>query len=159
MQERNVLRVNAVEEERLFLEAVHRVIACILAQRPGRTLTDIAEAIDVERKTVSNAFDKRHRLSQQFLSRLGLAFGLECLNPIAELWGGRLVHLEADDTLDALPSTTAAVHRLAVAKSGNSPGGASITHTELLAIEPDLDAAISALAALKERCTKLRSAA
>ena len=159
MQQRNVLRVNAVEEEKLYLEAVHRVIACILAQQQGRTLTDIAEAIDVERKTISNAFDKRHRLSQQFLTRLGLAFGPECLNPVAELSGGRMVRLDSDETFDALPSTTAAVHRLAVAKSASSPGGAAITHTELLEIEPDIDAAISALAALKERCTKLRSAA
>lgn len=159
MLERNVLRVNAVEEEKRYLDAVHQVIGCILAQKAGRTLTDIAEAINVERKTISNAFDKRHRLSQVFLNRLGQAFGPECLNPVAELCGGRMVRLDGDQKFDPLPSTTAAVHRLAVAKSDASPGGATITHTELLALEPELDDAISALAALKERCTQLRSAA
>lgn len=159
MQERNVLRVNVVEEEKDFLEAVHQVIACILAQQKGRTLTDIAETINVERKTISNAFDKRHRLSQVFLSRLGRAFGPECLNPIARLSDGRMIRLEADDTIDALPSTTAAVHRLAVAKSANSPGGERITHTELLELEPELDAAINSLLSLKQRCSELRSAA
>lgn len=152
------LRINCVEEEKLYLEAVHAVIACILAQKAGRTLTDVAEAIDVERKTISNAFDKRHRLSQQFLTRLGQAFGPECLNPIAALCDARMVRLDTDEAGDPLPSTSAAVHRLAVAKSNSSPGGSTITHTELLAIEPEIDDAINALVTLKQRCTDLRAA-
>lgn len=158
MQERNVLRVNIVEEEKDFLEAVHQVIACVLAQEKGRTLTDIAETINVERKTISNAFDKRHRLSQVFLNRLGKAFGPECLNPVARLSDGRMIRLEADETIDALPSTTAAIHKLAVARSPNSPGGSSMTHTELLNLEPELDDAINSLLALKQRCSELRAA-
>lgn len=159
MQGRNVLRINAAEEESLYLDAVNRVIAAILAAEPGRTLIDIAEAIDVDKKTISNAFNKTHRLTQIFLTRLGQAFGPECLNPVAALAGARMVRLEADERMDPLTSTSAAVHSLAVVKSDSSPGGSFITHTELLSIEPKLDDAINALLALKERCTSLRSAA
>jgi len=155
----NVLRVNAVEEERLYLEAAHRVIANILAEKKGRTLIDIAEAINVDKKTISNAFNKTHRLSQMFLTRLGAAFGPHCLDPVAALSGGRMVPLvEADEGVDAMPSTTAAIHKLAVAKSPTSPGGDRITHTELLGMEPEIDAAIRALSSLKQRCERVRAA-
>ena len=155
---KHVLRVNQVEEERLFLDAVHRVIACILAGEPGRTLIDVAEAIDVNVKTISNAFNKTHRLSQVFLTRLAQAFGPECLDPIAGLSGARMVPLEADDGQDALPSTTAAIHKLALARSPSSPGGDRITHGELLGMEQEIDAAIRALTNLKARCNQVRAA-
>lgn len=158
MASSNVLRVNAVEEERLFLVAVHRVIARILAEQEGRTLLDIAEAINADKKTISNAFNKTHRLSQLFLTRLGSAFGPHCLDPVAALSGGRMIPLEADSTVDAMPSTTAAIHKLAVARSSDSPGGERITHNELLGMEPEIDAAIRALSALKQRCEKVRAA-
>ena len=158
VSDNNVLRVNAVEEERLFLEAVHRVIANILSEKPGRTLNDIAEAINVESKTISNAFNKRHRLSQLFLTRLGQAYGPHVMDPIAALYGGRVVPIEADENADALPSTTAAIHKLALARSPSSPGGDRITHTELLDMEPDIDGAIRALNALKQRCVNVRAA-
>lgn len=154
----NVLRVNAIEEERLFLEAAHRVIACILAEQDGRTFIDIAEAIGADKKTISNAFNKTHRLSQLFLTRLGQAFGSHCLNPVAELVNARMVPIEADDSVDAMPSTTAAIHKLAIARSPTSPGGERITHTELLDMEPEIDAAINALNALKGRCQQARAA-
>jgi len=159
VSDNHVLRVNAVEEEKRYLEAVHQVIACILAEKPGRTLIEIADAIDVDKKTVSNAFNKTHRLGQIFLIRLGQAFGPHCLNPVASLYGARHVPNEADDTVDALPSTTAAIHRLAVARSAQSPGGERITHTELLDMEGEIDAAINSLMALKARCDGLRGAA
>lgn len=153
-----VLRVNEVEEETRFLCAVHQVIAGVLAAKDGRTLIDISESIGCEVKTISNAFNRKHRLSQVFLTRIGQAYGPHALNPIAKLSGGRMVPLEAEET-DALPSLTGAVHRLAVAKSSNSAGGEGITHTELLGMEPDIDAAIRALTALKDRCDRLRNAA
>jgi hypothetical protein len=48
-----VLRVNLVEEETAFLGAVHDVIRCILAEKDGRTLIDIAEAAGVHPTTFS----------------------------------------------------------------------------------------------------------
>jgi hypothetical protein len=154
----NVLRVNSAEEERLFLEAVHKVIARILIDREGRTFVDISEAIGCDKKTISNAFNRRHGLSQLFLTRLGQAFGPHVLDPIAALSGGRMVPIEEDANADALPTTTAAIHKLAVARSPSSPGGDRITHTELLDMEPEIDAAIRALNALKGRCEKVRAA-
>lgn len=154
----NVLRVNEAEEERLYLEAAHKVIACILAEKPGRTFIDISEAIGVDKKTISNAFNKTHRLSQVFLTRLGQAFGAHCLDPVAALVDARMVPIQADENADALPSTTAAIHKLAVARSPDSPGGDRITHTELLGMEPEIDSAIRALTALKGRCEKVRAA-
>lgn len=152
------LRVNTVEEERLYLEAVHRVIRCILDQKPERTLIDIAETIEADKKTISNAFNKTHRLNQMFLFRLGRAFGPECLDPVAALLGARFAPREADETIDALPSTTAAIHKLALAGSEQSPGGRRIVHTELLDMEDEVDAAIRALTAIKARCEKARAA-
>ena len=153
-----VLRINEVEEEKRYLEAVHQVIACILAESPGRTFIDVAEAINVDKKTVSNAFNKTHRLSPMFLTRLGQAFGSHCLNPFAALSGARMVPLEADEQIDALPTMTAAIHKLAVARSPDSPGGERIVHTELLGMEQEIDAAMRALTALKDRCGKARAA-
>ena len=49
---------------------------------------------------------------------------------------------------DALPSLSASVHRLAVAQSPDSPGGTTITHGELLAMLPDLRAAVECMNAL-----------
>jgi UDP-glucose 6-dehydrogenase len=152
------LRVNTVEEERLYLQAVHEVIGCILEQRRGRTLVDIAETIEADKKTISNAFNKTHRLNQMFLFRLGRAFGSDCLDPVAALLGARFTPREVDETVDALPSTTAAIHKLALAGSDNSPGGRRIVHTELLDMEDEVDAAIRALSAIKARCEKARAA-
>lgn len=154
----NVLRVNAAEEESDFRDAVCEIIGKVLAEKRGRTLIDIAEAIDVSVKTVSNAFNKTHSLSETFLRRIGRAFGADKLDPWAALFAARFTLIETDPSLDALPSMTGAVHRLAVARSPDSPGGDRITHTELLEIEPEIDAAIRALAALKERCREVRAA-
>lgn len=158
MADGNVLRVNGVEEETAFRNAVHEVIGLILREDPKRTLIDIAERIDCETKTISNAFNKKHSLSEPYLRRLGQAFGADKLDPWARLTGARMTLIETDDTADAMPKTTAAIHHLAVARSPDSPGGETITHTELLELEPIIDAAIKALTHLKCRAEKVRAA-
>lgn len=142
----NVLRVNTVEEQTAYRSAVARVLLNI--QRDFEvTLQDIAEKIDVSLGTISNAANKRNDLSPLYVQRLGKVFGPTALDPVARLYGGRIVPLVAEER-DALPSLSASVHRLAVAQSPDSPGGASITHSELLAMLPDLRAAVDCMNAL-----------
>jgi transcriptional regulator with XRE-family HTH domain len=154
----NGLRVNPVEEQTAFRNAVARVLTCIQAET-GDTLLDIAERIGVSLGTVSNAANKKNDLCRTFINRIGKYYGGHALDPIHALYGGRFVPLEADESDDALPTTTAAIYKLAVAKSPNSPGGERITHTELLAMEMDIDAAIRSLTHLKLKCSLVRSAA
>jgi hypothetical protein len=139
MQERNVLRVNAVEEETAYLLAVHRIIAGILAEKAGRTLIDIAETIDVDKKTISNAFNKTHRLSPMFLTRLGCHYGAHVLNPYLELMGARAVPLDGGTVLDILPRLMRAGTRIAEARHPESVGGTVEVHTEKLQYLPELE--------------------
>lgn len=153
----NILRVNSVEERDSYLAAVSEVIGNIIAEHK-LTLVQIADAIDVSLSTISNAFNRKAGLSHPYLSRIGRVYGVQTLDPVARLAGGRYVPIQADPALDALPSTTAAIHRLAVARSPSSPGGETITHTELLGMEREIDDAIKALCALKARCEAVRAA-
>lgn len=158
MSAANVLRVNAAEERTAYRDAVAKVLTCIQSQH-GITLLEIAERIDVSLGTISNAANKKCDLSPTYLNRLACSFGPSTLDPFNALSGGRVVPIEADEELDALPSTTAAIHKLAVARCKDSPGGDRITHTELLDMEQEIDAAIRALTSLKSRCDKIRQAA
>jgi hypothetical protein len=133
-----VLRVNAVEEETAFLGAVHEVIRCILADKDGRTLIDIAETIGVEVKTISNAFNRKHRLSSVFLTRLGQAFGPHCLDPYLALFGARSVPLERGNVADILPMLTRVSCRIAEARDFASPSGPRETHVEKLGYLPEM---------------------
>jgi hypothetical protein len=154
----NVLHVNRAQEQTALLDASHEVVRCLIASY-GLTLIDLSEKVDCTVQTISNAFNKKHTLSQAIQTRIGRLFGPDALDPIAKLSGGRMVPLDADDTSDALPPITAVVHNLAVARSPNSPGGEAITHGEILAMEPDIDAAMRVLSALKVRANAIRAAA
>lgn len=120
----------------------------------------VALEIGCDEKTVRRARDED--------STLGLActFNLldvdpHALDALAAAKGVRLVPLTAKCDIDALPSTSAAVHKLAIARSPDSPGGPVETDEELLEMETDLEAAEAALAALRSRIAaiKLRRAA
>jgi hypothetical protein len=149
----NVLRENAVEEQTRYRAAVSAILLNI--QRDfDRTLLQIAEDISVSLGTVSNAANRKADLSPTYLKRLGRAYGPEYIDPFVALVGGRVVPMEARDE-DALPSLAASVHRLAVAQSPSSEGGAAITHRELLGMLPELRVAIAAMNALVVRAERL----
>ena len=154
----NVLRVNKVEEEAAYREAVAEILRRIQAEHRV-TLLEIAEKIDVSLGTISNAANKKTDLCATYLNRLGKVFGGHNLDPYAALNGCRLVPLHPDDSVDALPSTTAAIHKLALARSPKSDGGDRITHRELLEMEGEIDEALKALTSLKVKCSLVRSAA
>lgn len=139
----NVLRVNPIEETTRYRNAVCQILLNVQREKDV-TLADIAETIGVSLGTISNAANKKADLSPTFLTRLGESFGTAMLDPWAALSGGRIVPLEPSE-LDALPSLTASIHRIAVARSPDSDGGERTTHRELLAMLPDLKAAQAAI--------------
>lgn len=139
----NVLRVNATEETSRYRNAVCQILLNI-QRECNVTLHDIAETIGVSLGTISNAANKKADLSPTFLTRLGESFGTAMLDPWAALSGGRIVPLEPS-IMDAMPSLTASIHRIAVARSPDSDGGERTTHRELLEMLPDLKAAQAAI--------------
>lgn len=152
----NVLRVNSVEEQTRYRNAVSQILLDIQRER-GLTLADIAETIDVSLGTISNAANKKNDLSVTYLARLGECFGPEMLNPYAALSGGRMVPLQPSN-VDALPSLTASVHSIALARSPDSDGGERLTHRELLKMMPDLKAAQAAITNLILQAEGVRAA-
>lgn len=146
MKKYSVLRVNIVEEQARYRAAVARILLNI-QQEYGLTLAEIAEAIDVSLGTISNAANKKCDLSSIYRDRLAFVFGGHVLNPLAAMHGSQIVPLVVKEA-DALPSLSASVHRLAVAQSADSAGGAAVTHGELLAMLPDLRAAVDCMNAL-----------
>jgi transcriptional regulator with XRE-family HTH domain len=119
-------------------------------------LTDeeLADELGISIGTVRNARNEQADLNATTIARIGAKFGGEVLDPYAALYGARNVPIEVSD-LDALPSLTGSVHRLAVAQSVGSEGGAQITHTELLAMMPEIRAAQAALNALVARAERI----
>lgn len=149
----NVLRVNAVEEQTAYRSAIARILLNIQHDY-GCTLQDIAEAIDVSLGTISNAANKKCDLSPIYQQRLGKVFGAAILDPLARLYGGRSVPSDAAE-FDALPALSASVHKIALARSPDSPGGVAETHCELLQMLPDLRAAQSAIAAMIAKAERI----
>lgn len=147
MNARNVLHVNAAQEQAAYREAVAEILRRVQSEH-GRTLLEIAEAIDVSLGTISNAANKKTDLCATYLNRLGKAFGPGTLDPYAALSGGRCVPLEVSIQRDVLPFVAKVNHKIAVARSPDSPGGVREVHTEKADYLPDLRALRKELDAL-----------
>ncbi len=152
----NVLRVNTIEETARYRTAVANILLEIQRERDV-TLHEIAETIDVSLGTISNAANKKADLSPTYLQRLAQAYGPTVLDPFTALSGGRVVPLQPQE-IDALPSLTASVHSIALARSPDSKGGDRITHCELLAMLPDLKEAQAAITNLIMKAEEVRAA-
>lgn len=133
----NVLRVNAVEEQALYRDAVAEILRNVQADH-RITLLEISERIDVSLGTVSNAANRKADLNPIYLKRLGEAFGPHTLDPYLRLIGARAVPTEVDGSGDVLPVLTMASAQIAAARSPNSPGGTVETLREQLGYLPDL---------------------
>ena len=157
MNPRNVLTENGLATSKECRRAVARIVRDLQAQHE-LTDCDFAEAIGCSIGTVRNARNEETDLCNLWLARIEQRFGAGSIDPYLAIVGSRSIAITSDPSLDALPSTTAAIHSIAVARSPGSPGGERITHGELLAMEPELDAAIKALCALKARCDEVRAA-
>lgn len=125
--------------------------------RHSATDQDLADALGCSSTTVGNARNRNGKLSAHTL------FNLLTVDPLA--LEGLLAHFDrrsvpiiAKCDTDVLPSTAGAVHKLAVVTAEGSPGGKAITDNEALECEPEIDAAMEALASLKARCIAIRKA-
>lgn len=145
MASSNVLRVNSVEEQSDYRNAVAEVIRRILMIHET-TLVEISERIDVSLGTISNAANKKADLNAIYLLRLGKAYGPQTLDPCMALFGARGVPIDADE-VDPLPSLTMAAHVVARARTHSSPGGAAETPCEQSAMLPVLEEAQTDLSA------------
>lgn len=135
----NVLRVNAVEEQGSYREAVAEILRRVQSDH-SVTLLEIAERIDVSLGTISNAANKKTDLCATYLGRLGKVFGPHMLDPYAKLSGGRVVPIEVSVTRDVLPFVAKVNLKIAQARDPNGPGGPREIHTEKLDYLPDLRA-------------------
>jgi hypothetical protein len=137
MQTRNVLRVNASDEQRNYREAVAEILRCVQSDH-SVTLLEISERVDISLGTVSNAANKKTDLSPTFLQRLGRAYGVHHLDPYVRLMGGRIIPIEHSTERDVLPFINRAALKIAEARDPQSPGGVREIHTEKLDYLPDL---------------------
>lgn len=153
----NVLTNDAPTTTAQYRRAVARIIRDLQAMH-GLTDLEFAERVGCSIGTVRNARNEESDLGAVWLARIEQRFGAGSIDPYLNLAGARSVPLRTSDS-DALPSATAAIHRIALARSPESPGGEAITHCELLEMEPVIVDAIRALTALKLRCNEIRSAA
>lgn len=149
----NVLLPMAMPTQKSLRAAVAKIIRSVQADH-DLTDEELADEVGISVGTVRNARNEVTDLNAASIARIGARWGAERLDPYAALYGARNVPLTTSDE-DALPSMTAAVHRLAVAQSTASPGGKSITHCELAEMIPDLRAAQAAINALIVRAERL----
>lgn len=140
-----------------YRRAVARIIRD-LQSRHGLTDLEFGERVGCSVGTVRNARNEDSDLGAIWLTRIERQFGTGAIDPYLELGGSRAAPIQADEAADALPTTTAAIHKLALARSPESPGGERITHCELLGMEGEIDAALRALTNLKLLCGKARAA-
>lgn len=137
MNARSVLHVNTAAEQADYRKAVAEILRRVQSDH-GKTLLEIAELIDVSLGTISNAANKKSDLCAVYLRRLGEAFGPNTLDPYLALIGGRVVPLEVSIQRDVLPFVAKVNHKIAVARSPDSPGGVREVHTEKAEYLPDL---------------------
>ncbi len=155
-QSNNVLRVNEAEEETAYREAVAEIVRNIVADF-GVTLVEIAEKIGVSLGTISNAFNKKGKLSPLFLNRLGVVYGVHHLDPYARLAGGRMVPIDPNGGEDILPGLHLVGMHISQARTASSPGGTVETLREQLGYLPylrrhlrEVEALIHAIEARKD---------
>jgi transcriptional regulator with XRE-family HTH domain len=133
----NVLRVNTVEEQKAYRDAVAEILRRIQAEQRV-TLLEIAERVDVSLGTISNAANKKTDLCATYLNRLGRAFGPHFLDPYTALSGGRVVPLDISASRDVLPFIAKANLKIAEARDPASPGGTRETLPERAGYLPEL---------------------
>lgn len=123
--------------------------------RLAYTDQDMADILGCSAGTVQNARNQSGQMQVHTLFEL-LSVNEMALDGFLNFYNRRSVPIAAKCDTDAMMTTTGAVHSLAVVQSPQSEGGAQVTDRECLQIEPEIDAAIEALSALKQRCHTIR---
>lgn len=114
-----------------------------------------AVALGINEKTVRRARDEEatvHATTLIALFRRDRSFREALLAVVGE----RPVPLDAYCDSDPIVTTSAAIHSIAAARSPLSDGGAVETDRELLAMEDQIEAAATSLAAIKARIIKIK---
>ena len=136
--------------ESFYCDLVEDIIRLIKRENQ-LTYKEIGARLFVDEKTIKNAATGDHKLSAHTLFNL-LTISPSALELLLHYFDRRSVPLGSKCDVDALQSTAAAMHKIAVASSHDGP----ITDRECLDMEPTLDAAIEALCGLKSRCLEIR---
>lgn len=135
--------------KRLVANAVRKVqLGCDLTDK------DLAELIACDPGTVENARNQNTKLQAHTLLNL-MTVDEMAIEGLLAHFGRRSVPIEAKCSTDPLPDLSAAVHHLAVAQSPSSVSGPAISHCELLAMLPALEAAQEVLSGLIVRARKV----
>jgi len=150
---KNVLLPMCLPTQKSLRAAIASIIREIQAQT-RETDQDTADKLGCSVGTIRNARNETADLNAATIARIGAIYGGEHLDPYSALYGARNVPLTVHE-VDALPSLSASVHRLAVAQSPSSDGGPRVTHRELLVMLPDLREAVAALNNLIVRAERI----
>ena len=110
----------------------------------------LAERVYCSAETITNARNGDNKLSGHTLFNL-LLVSPTALEGLLHHFDRRSVPLGAKCDTDAMPSTAAVMHKLAVASHDGR-----ISDRECLEMEATLDAAIEALSGIKSRCLSIR---
>lgn len=131
----------------------HGLIPICADHGPKRVAFDIG----CEEKTVRRARDRESTLGLASVLNL-LDVDSRALDALLAAKGVRVVPLEAICTSDAIVTQSAAIHRLAEARSPYSPGGTAETDCELIGMEGEVDAAMASLGSMKARIIRAKLA-
>lgn len=112
----------------------------------------------IDEKTVRNARDEKSLLCFDTAANL-LALNPHAFEGVLNHFGRRSVPIGATCDTDALPAMTGAVHKLVVAASPTSVGGAALTSAEPLDAHRDIQTAFDALGALLGQIERIKRAA
>ena len=145
----NVLRRRGLLTKNLYRQLVSQAVRKVQLER-GLTDEDLADLIGASDGTIANARNQHNSLSGELLLNL-LDVCPTALEGHLHHFDRRSVPITAKCDTDALIPTSAAVHKLAVAKADGITD-----ENEYLDCEPEIDAAIEALANIKARCIEIR---
>ncbi len=153
---RNGLGKSALITERLWQAFASAAVGRVQLAG-GMTDQELADNIGCSAGTVGNARNMKGELQGRTFANL-MRVDPFAMEAVLNHFGRRSVPIEAKCDTDELVSTTAAVASIARVKSPTSPGKGDITDGECLSIESDIDAALEALSALKQRAVQIRAA-
>lgn len=136
-----------------YRAVVASIVNAIKAET-GDSDQDMADKLGCSAATVNNASNKRGDLSPVTMLRIGQVYGLNRLQPIAAMIGGKLAPHDAVCTTDADMSIGAARGQLFLAQA---LADKRIDDSEILEGGEDIEAAYEAFSVLKWRLDSARA--
>ena len=130
-----------------------QIIRAVKADKPGLTNAALAVAIGAKDKGVVDRLENAEtdKVPASLITTIGAAFGSAYIQPYMELMGLTAVPKRCEEAVQALPSLTALVAKIAAA-AGNGEG---ISHVALGRMLPELRAAEGVIAALRAKAGEM----